>query len=143
MKTVFILGAIVVVSLVVYNWFITNDYMMHRLEQTLEGNSSGRDVIYTTAWHAWFDCNNLGHYLFGFGYLGTICHPLMHGYMAHNDWLEILVDYGLVGVDVESGGCASLLFGCSRCCGGFRLFLRLPGQKRGGVEQLAYEHDGV
>ncbi len=97
-KSVGIIIAIVLVSALAYRWAMSNDYLINRYEQTLEGNSSGRDVIYENAWHAWYDSMNFFVYLFGYGYDGTIHHPLMNGYHAHNDWLEILVDYGLLGV---------------------------------------------
>lgn len=97
-RVVVMLLVITILSLLIYRWAVSNDYLMYRLEKTTEGNSSGRDVIYRNAWHAWYDSNNIFYYIFGFGCDGTIHHPLMNGYRAHNDWLEILMDYGLLGI---------------------------------------------
>lgn len=96
-KIFLVLAAFVVLGYFSYQWFITNDYLMYRLEKTLEGDSSYRDLIYRAAWQTWFTSDSVIHYLFGYGFDGTINCPLMQGYRAHNDWFEILVDYGLVG----------------------------------------------
>lgn len=98
LKITMTLLVIVATSFVVYRWFSTNEYLIHRIELMIDGNSSGRDVIYEHAWQAWSSSNSVVNYLFGFGYAGTTHHPLMQGKYAHNDWFEILVDYGLVGV---------------------------------------------
>lgn len=97
-KTVAVIIGIVALSIALYQWFTTNDYLMYRLEKTLEGSSSGRDQIYAHAWQTWITSDNIMHYLFGYGFDGILRQPLMNGMYAHNDWLEILVDYGLVGV---------------------------------------------
>jgi len=36
------------------------------------------------------------HILFGFGFVGSM--KLANGAFAHNDWLEILSNYGIIGV---------------------------------------------
>lgn len=96
-KTIGILIIIIGIAFITYRWIVNNEYLMYRIEQTEEGNSSGRDVIYANTWHAWFDEDNIVHLAFGFGFDGTVHHPLIKGSRAHQDWLEILVDYGLLG----------------------------------------------
>lgn len=98
LKTIMALGVIVGASYLTYYWAVSNDFLMYRIEQTTEGNSSGRDVIYAGAWHTWFNSNNFFHYLFGYGFDGTVHQSLTLYHYAHNDWLEILVDYGLLGI---------------------------------------------
>jgi O-antigen ligase len=83
------------VSYLVYYWVSGNEYFLFRIEQTKEGNSSKRDELYYAAWHLWYDSDNLFTTIVGYGYGGTFSKLKM---AAHNDWLEILVDYGLVGV---------------------------------------------
>lgn len=75
------------------NTIIENDFFMYRIQQTLEGDSSGRDVIYTNAWNAWLDSSFI-HSFVGNGYDSTLS---LIGIHAHNDWLEILVDFGIIG----------------------------------------------
>ena len=96
-KTIFVLAVIIGAGFIAYRWVVNNDYLMIRIERAVEGSSSGRDKIYANAWHTWFNSNNIMIYLFGYGFDGTI-HHLDRGMHAHNDWLEILVDYGLIGV---------------------------------------------
>ena len=73
----------------------TNDYMMKRIEQTLEGDSSGRDSIYSFFWTYFTEKANFIHYLVGRGANGTL--EIYYNY-AHNDWLEIAVNQGLLGI---------------------------------------------
>lgn len=82
------------------NWFaelITQDkFLMMRLKSTLEGNASGRDVIYGELWDFWSNSTNPLNLIFGYGWQATINATQSHK-LAHCDWLEALVDYGLVG----------------------------------------------
>ena len=64
-----------------------------RLEQTLEGNSSNRDVLYAYLWDAWVNADFYTQ-LFGRGIAQTVN---VAGNYAHNDWLELLTDVGLLG----------------------------------------------
>ena len=67
-----------------------------RVAGTLEGNSSGRDSIFKQCWDIFLNSNVLGM-LFGHGASATVG---IIGIAAHNDWLEILVNQGLLGVTV-------------------------------------------
>jgi O-antigen ligase len=60
----------------------------------LEGNDSNRRNIYSNLIQAYVNKANPVNWLFGFGADGTI---LLTHRQAHNDWLQILVDHGLVG----------------------------------------------
>ena len=97
---VFTIAIIIAAGTFLYNQFFSNEFLMHRMEQTAQGNTTGRNIIYRHAWMAWSESDNFLHLLLGYGFDGTIRHPLMNGMHAHNDWLEILVDYGLAGVCV-------------------------------------------
>lgn len=88
--------ALAVVGYNAYHIFEKNDYIAQRFEQLQEGNSSGRDVIYAESWQLWSQSGNLHNFVFGYGTDGTVHNLSMHK-RAHNDWLEILVDYGLIG----------------------------------------------
>lgn len=95
-KIIFIVFFIFAISLGVKS-FLQNDYLQARIEQTLEGNSSARDIIYADCWNTYISSDNVINIIFGYGYQGTVCHPRI-GLYAHNDWLEILVDYGVFGI---------------------------------------------
>lgn len=97
LKTILVLVVIIGAAFITYRWVVTNEYLLYRIEKTEQGNSSGRDVIYTGAWHAWYDSEKMVTYLFGYGFDGTLQQELTRHHHAHNDWLEVLVDYGLLG----------------------------------------------
>lgn len=71
-----------------------DDYFLLRLEQTLEGDSSGRDRIYSRDISFFFNQSNIFYLLFGNGADATI--RLLGGY-AHNDWIEIVINQGVMG----------------------------------------------
>ena len=75
----------------------SSDYMMKRIEDTLAGNSSGRDGLYSFFWKYFTEDSCFIHYLLGRGANGTL--DIYYNY-AHNDWLEIAVNQGLLGIFV-------------------------------------------
>lgn len=75
----------------------TSDYMMQRVQDTFEGNTSGRDNLYSFFWTYFTEHANFFQFLFGRGANGTL--DIYTSY-AHNDWLEIAVNQGMFGVVV-------------------------------------------
>lgn len=90
----------IVVATVTYIMFehlmSSSDYFMYRLERTQEGSMSDRDELYSAAWHV-FTSSNAVNILFGHGASAT---SSLIGNGAHNDWLEILVCQGVLGVSL-------------------------------------------
>lgn len=81
-------------------WFIQNKmsesmYFQKRIEETLDGNSSGRDVIYEKMGSYYWNGTEPIQFLFGSGAFSTL---RIFGSAAHNDWLEIAVNQGLLGI---------------------------------------------
>lgn len=92
--------ALSVIALVGFAYFASDfmassDYFQYRVEDTMAGNSSGRDVIYSTLWEHMFARNSIGEILLGEGINQTVA---IAGLNAHNDWLELGVNMGLLGV---------------------------------------------
>lgn len=73
-----------------------SEYFIERVQQTLEGDSSGRDVIYSAIWNSAWNSGDLFHLVFGKGANSTI--EVTDGWFAHQDWLETLCDTGLIGI---------------------------------------------
>ena len=100
-KSFFKMSLLVVAIMAIFVWakdlVLGDDYLLQRYEDTLEGNTSGRNVIYATMWNLWAGSDSLINYFFGYGYDGTITHSFMHK-RAHSDWLELLVNFGVLGV---------------------------------------------
>ena len=69
-------------------------YFQKRIENTLEGNSSGRDRIYVTMLNYYWNETTPIQFVFGSGANATL---KVSKHYAHNDWLEILVNQGLLG----------------------------------------------
>ena len=87
----------VVAAYFVMDMMTSSDYFMQRLEATKEGNSSGRDSLYSFFWVYFTERADFAQYLFGRGANGTL--EIYYNY-AHNDWLEIAVNQGLFGIIV-------------------------------------------
>lgn len=73
----------------------TSAYFSRRLELTLEGNSSGRDELYSVYWNYFINQTNPLRFLFGNGANATL--TISYNY-AHNDWLELAINQGLLGI---------------------------------------------
>lgn len=79
---------------VVLNLLSENGYFLSRIEQTLDGDSSGRDEIYGQLWQKIRNEQSVIYMLFGRGADSTWA---LAGNYAHQDWLETLCNNGLVG----------------------------------------------
>lgn len=77
-----------------YRYYLGNEYLQYRLELAAQGDVSGRNIIYSNIWNSWLN-SNFFHFLFGYGFAASI--KITDGSFAHNDWLEILSNFGLLG----------------------------------------------
>lgn len=91
----FIILFALIIILFTYETILENDFLQSRMELTLSGNLSGRDTLYTKAWDYWVNSSAAFPFFLGSGYLTSIT---ILGKFAHNDWLEILLSYGLFGI---------------------------------------------
>lgn len=72
-------------------------YFQKRVEDTMEGNTSRRDDLYMTFANYYLKDASPMQFLFGSGANATL--KVSYNY-AHNDWLEIAVNQGLLGLMV-------------------------------------------
>lgn len=90
------LGVLLYIGLPILSNFIANsERFQQRILQTVEGDSSNRDILYSRALNHIFNETNLFEFLFGTGADSSI--QVISNY-AHNDWLEIGINQGFVGV---------------------------------------------
>ena len=97
-KLVFVLITIAAVAVLInfiQNLLLESVYFNERLQQTQEGYTSGRDVLFLDMMNYLKNGANPLQWLFGSGLDATVA---VAGNLAHNDWLELLVDCGLLGV---------------------------------------------
>lgn len=73
----------------------SSDYFNHRLESTMEGKSGHRDEIYALFFYHFINETSPIRLLFGNGANATLNIGMNY---AHNDWLEMAIDNGLVMV---------------------------------------------
>ena len=79
----------------VADMFADSLYFQARIEQTLSGDSSGRDQIYSHLIDYFLHKTSLSQFVFGSGANATV---EVGGINAHNDWLELLINQGLLGL---------------------------------------------
>lgn len=91
-KLLFITLVLVIFISITMYIFDNSEFLQTRLENTREGDMSGRDYIYAFFWETFIN-GDLLHQLFGRGYCSTYG---LIGLAAHNDWLQILTDMGLL-----------------------------------------------
>ncbi len=82
-------------AVVAYYGVMRNEYLQMRIETTHEDGIGTRSIAYYVLWHHWMSETNLIKLLFGNGISGSVS---VWGNYAHNDWLELLIDNGLIGV---------------------------------------------
>lgn len=82
---------------VVQNLLENSDYFLYRWEVTQEGGTSGRDELFSTFFNHFINESNPFVFLFGNGAWGTL---KLFQQVAHNDWLELAINQGLLGVVV-------------------------------------------
>lgn len=92
-----------------YKTYTSNEFFMGRMNSILEGQYSGRDRIYSMIFNTWYWSENLVNFIFGFGFAASI---KITGTFAHNDWLELLANFGLVGVSLY----LFLFYSALMCC---------------------------
>ncbi len=94
---VILLTIIIVISAYFYiaNLVETSEYFQYRIEQTQEGATSGRDIIYTKLFTYFLQETTEWQFLFGSGANHTVA---VAGNYAHNDWLELAVNQGCLGI---------------------------------------------
>lgn len=81
-------------------WFVidmlnSNEYFAYRIEETLAGDSSNRDILYSTYWNHFLSETNFLRFIFGNGANATLKIGMNY---AHNDWLELLINNGILGI---------------------------------------------
>jgi O-Antigen ligase. len=93
-----------------YRLAINSSYFLSRLEDTLDGDASGRGALYSNAYQIWAS-SSFSQFFFGHGFDATLKLMRIH---AHSDWLELLVDYGVLGVAIYLALFVSLIFQVKR-----------------------------
>jgi len=77
------------------DFYKKNEYLISRMQELDEGGVSGRDTIFATIFNSWVQSDNLWNLIFGYGFAASWD---IAGNFAHNDWLELLSNFGLLGV---------------------------------------------
>ena len=86
---------IIAVAIFVINLMNNSAYFAQRIEQTIAGDSSGRDDLYKNLWDMLLSEQNIFYILLGRGADSTWA---LVGNYAHQDWLETFCNNGLIGV---------------------------------------------
>lgn len=93
-------ASLVVISMGVYYaqyMMNTSAYFRFRIEETTSGNSSDRNELYSVLYNHFIHEDNPLHFLLGNGANATL--KIGQNY-AHNDWLAIAIDEGVLGLVV-------------------------------------------
>jgi hypothetical protein len=83
------IGAFTVKSL------MANEFLITRMTSILEGDLSGRELIYTRLFDYWYNGDTIWDFIFGSGFASSL---KIVGIFAHNDWLELLTNFGIFGI---------------------------------------------
>lgn len=89
------LSTVLAAGLFIFKMLNSNDFFAYRIEQTLAGDSSNRDILYSTYINHFLSETNLLKFLFGNGANATLKVGMN---FAHNDWLELVINNGVLGI---------------------------------------------
>jgi len=89
---------IVIILIVLNRLYLENQYLNSRLAALVQGDSSGRSIIYSNILNNWIKSDAF-YKTFGHGFAASITISGTGNY-AHNDWLEMLSNFGMVGIIV-------------------------------------------
>ena len=92
--SIIFLVCFIVASQYILDYYNDNAYFQSRIEDTLEGNSSARDDLMDSLW-TYFAKSWIFYKVFGNGFASSVD---IAGNYAHNDWMEILIDMGVVNL---------------------------------------------
>lgn len=92
---IFSLLIVIIAYLITEHLMNSSYYFSSRIDQTMEGNSSGRDEIYEHFWNYFKNETDSFKLLFGNGANATLGIGINY---AHNDWLEIAINQGVLGL---------------------------------------------
>lgn len=95
-KMVLFITSTAIAFIIGYKWYMNSAYLLEKINRAYTGDSSGRDIIYLYYLNYW-SLSSFSQLVFGHGFNGTIHNGGLITSHAHNDWIESLVDYGLVG----------------------------------------------
>lgn len=108
-KFSFFLGIIVICIVsghIIYEYYQNDLYFQVRVESTLEGKTSGRDVLVSKLINHFLKAD-MREVIVGAGFAQTFA---IAGNYAHNDWIEFLIDFGLIGFCVYLSFYLALLY---------------------------------
>src|SRR5690606_18381472 len=84
-----------VVGYISYLFYLSNEFFVNRWQEVEEGGS-GRDLIYSNIFNSWYNSDNILNFLFGYGFMTSVQYSGSN-HLAHNDWLEVLINFGFFG----------------------------------------------
>lgn len=88
-----------IAGMITYNYtmelYENSAFMQYRVASTLEGSSSQRDSIYSFFWNYFWHQDSFLNMLVGNGAFSTVA---IYGQFAHDDWLELLINQGIIGI---------------------------------------------
>lgn len=79
----------------ILNLLQDNLIFAQRFDDTMTGNDSNRSLLYSKIWDYFINHNSIFRFLIG---NGPFAASRLIGGMAHNDWLEIALSMGILGV---------------------------------------------
>lgn len=85
-------------SYYLYEVIISNELLLYRFSNLENDRGSNREEIFLDILSGWLDITNPLHFIFGYGFAGSM--RFGFGGTAHNDLLEVVSNFGLVGLFV-------------------------------------------
>ncbi len=89
-----LIGIVLILFFITDTGILADNYLIARLQNISEDQGSGRTVVWEITWNMIKEANTT-NILFGHGYNQVLANS-PNGLSAHNDFLEVLYDYGIL-----------------------------------------------
>jgi hypothetical protein len=101
LKRFFILILVIFIANYFIGEILSNEIIVQRFQNIEEDRGSKREYIFQEIFFGWLNFDKPFNFLFGYGFLGSTLFAI--GLTAHNDFLEVVSNFGLFGMIILMG----------------------------------------
>ncbi len=100
-KRLLIFILIIFIIIYFFDEIFSNEVLITRFNNIEDDRGSQREYIFKEIFFGWLNFDNIFHFLFGYGFLGSLLFTIDS--TAHNDFIEVISNFGILGMIILLG----------------------------------------
>ena len=92
---------IIFIIIYFFDEIFSNEVLITRFNNIEDDRGSQREYIFKEIFFGWLNFDNIFHFLFGYGFLGSLLFTIDS--TAHNDFIEVISNFGILGMIILLG----------------------------------------